>query len=413
MDPPSKPQGGAAPGEGFLIGDLVPLPQTLGVFTLIITAFAFTSGTIRGEPVLVLVSAVFLAILAYGFLAVLFLSLLHRNAVKNACLRIMTPAVQAGTSGRCVFERAPAEKNSAGSGMKGFFKLPGTIVRYTLLLRTQDGRAIRRVFDPDAGAVSFPAPFRGAYYTAYDEFSIADLPGFFRMAFRIIPQNKNPRLLVTPRTLKKPPDIRFYAGGGRMVCASKKVQADTLAEARPYMPGDDPRRINWKLYSHAGDLFVRQGQREPPPRSRLLILVDCEADPSLYTGEEARRGVDMLCEAALSLAETGAVKGAEVRVSYAGGKEAVWGKKGALAALLAHPAASPPAEARDFAAHPAESGILVLALPRLPSETSALDRLLRSRGSAREVQVVFLYEDEKFAKFAPCAPCGGFRCFSR
>ena len=213
MPPPDLPVFEAGGGEVFLfMGDFIPLPQTLGVCTLVLTGFAFTSGTVRGEPALVLISAVFLAILSYGFLSVLFLSLLHRNNMKNIRLRITTPSVPAGTTGRCVFEGAPAKKHRAESGGKGFFKLPGTIVRYTLILRTQDGRGIRHVFDPEAGTISFPALLRGAYYTAYDEFSIEDLPGFFRMTFRV-PQNNNPRLLVTP--LRSRRTWRFTPAGGK------------------------------------------------------------------------------------------------------------------------------------------------------------------------------------------------------
>jgi hypothetical protein len=379
----------------------------LGGFSLALTATAFTAGTLRSEPALVLVSAVFLAVLSYAFLAVLFLSLLHRNAVRNAGARVITPSVPAGTTGRCVFEGMPASpkgtkgtKESPPCGKKSFFKLPGTILRYTLRLRTEDGRDIRHVFDPEAGPSSFPAPFRGAYGTVYDEFVIADLTGFFSLTFRL-PHDRNPRLLVTPGTGAAPPDAAVHVGGAQGVIASKTVRTDNFTETRPYMPGDDPRRINWKLYSHVGDLFVREGGREPPPRSRVLIVVDCHADRSLYTEEEARRGVDMLCERALALARSGAARGFDVGVSYAGGKES-WGKPEALAALLACPAASPPAAPRDFGASNPAYGMVVLALPRfLPApETSALDRLVRSLPATRTVQALFLYEDEKFAEAA-------------
>lgn len=80
--------------------------------------------------------------------------------------------------------------------------------------------------------------------------------------------------------LRRLPDEAACAGSQRPVAHGdgqrrewvSRERSDELIEARPYVPGDDTRRINWKAYAHSGDLFVRIGEELPPP-SRSVILV--------------------------------------------------------------------------------------------------------------------------------------------
>jgi hypothetical protein len=172
------------------------------------------------------------------------------------------------------------------------------------------------------------------------------------------------------------------------------------------VPGDDPRRINWKLYSHGGELFVREGEREPPPHANIILLIDTQFDPPLYSGEAARRGVDLLCENALAvslaLAGSGADSGMDVLIGFTGqggsaGPEFRLGHNSGLSAL-AWPAAMPLRTDAELPAAPEYRGVLVFALPRASAESSALDRFLRDhaarnagRNKTRIVELVFLY----------------------
>lgn len=49
---------------------------------------------------------------------------------------------------------------------------------------------------------------------------------------------------------------------------------DDLLDSRPYHPGDDTRRINWKTYAHGGELFVRIGEEVPPPAHLATVEID-------------------------------------------------------------------------------------------------------------------------------------------
>jgi hypothetical protein len=397
----------------------------MGLFFLLITLLAFMAGQLRNELILTLVGAVFLTVLGYSFLGTLVLALAHRKGMPFISLRILSGHISAGKEAEFIFTRGIGPSAPRRGRGKGFFRLPGILIRYRISLTTRDGRRISRVFDPDTlkgGFGSFAVPERGAYYGTYDEFLIPDALGFFRVSFRI-PQDPGVRLLAAPAAAALPLPVTVRSGGKEERIEPRYQRTENLIDHRPYVPGDDPRRINWKLYGHAGDLFVREGEPEPPPHSKLLILVDTQTDPALYTPEEGRRGVDLLCENALAaVLEYG--ERTEVLIGYTGGGIR-GGNPAELADALAYPAALPLAPAGGSAAfprrifpHPAgpaglsgaagdgafvpaelpqapDRGVLILALPRSGAETSALDRFLKKRTPQQTTELLFLYEGDR------------------
>ena len=56
-------------------------------------------------------------------------------------------------------------------------------------------------------------------------------------------------------------------------------RSEELLEARKYYPGDDVRRLNWKVFAHLDELFLRIGEEVPPPESRILFVLDTTANP--------------------------------------------------------------------------------------------------------------------------------------
>jgi uncharacterized protein (DUF58 family) len=353
----------------------------------IIALLALAAGSLRKELVLTLMNSVFLAVLGYCFLGALILAGLHKKKSRVLSVRMAARNIRAGSRGELLLTRN-------GSGEGRFFRLPGILLRYELRLDTRDGRGIRFVFDPDlltGDQRFFPVPERGAYYGSHDGFIITDCLGFFRV-FLPIPQDGSPRLLALPAPAEEPLPVYIQSGGSAQRKTPHFQRTDDLTDHRPYIPGDDPRRINWKLYGHGGDLFVREGENQPPPHSRLVILVDTQTDPRLFTPETARLGVDLLCENALALALEYQDRGMEIEAAYTGGSIR-GGGAAELAELLAYPAALPLSGKEDLP-EVSGRGVLILSLPRDSGEGTALDRFLRKREGRHGADLVFLYREE-------------------
>jgi uncharacterized protein (DUF58 family) len=381
----------------------------MGIFILLIIIFAFTAGALRQEWALVLAGAVFLALWVYCLILTLLLALIHWRRARRAFIRVSPREIAAGDQA----EAAYSEGETAAPRVK-IIQLPGVLVRCRLLLATRDGRRIKYDFNPAVPAPHFfTVKKRGAYFSAYDEFAVFDILGFFRFAFRL-PAENDARLLASPRAADEAPTVNARAGESMLKPEFSLQRTDNFIDHRPYVPGDDPRRINWKLFSHSGGLFVRESEHEPPPQSNLIILIDTEYDPLLYSQSTARRGIDTLCETALAAALACAESGMDVFTGYSGGDRQAVGDKqivgddgGAmhggnaaeLAASLAWPAALPLSAAGELPAAPGNCGILILALPRSGTENSSLDRFLnstthrRAGDNAQTIELLFLYDN--------------------
>jgi hypothetical protein len=398
----------------------------MGIFILLIILLALIAGELRKELALTLTGAVFLAVWVYCFSMTLLLALLHRKRAFGLSCRISPGKISAGDTAELFFIQGGGTTGGSADGhspaKRGgrFIRLPGILIRYRVALRTKDGRLIQRDFDPDFaggartaskhGGRLFPVPLRGAWFSSYDELAVFDALGFFRFNFRL-PQEAGPRILSGPGSASNALPVHVRSGGSERRSELHYQRTDNLVEHRPYVPGDDPRRINWKLYGHGGELFVREGESEPPPHSHILIVIDTEADAYFYTKEAARNAVDMLCENALAAALVCAGSGMDVLVGFtegacagpspAGSHLGVFGGNQAeLAAALALPAALPLHEPerkrwkRSPAVYPVpldDRGLLILALPRRAGgETSALDLFIKNRDPKKNAELFFL-----------------------
>jgi hypothetical protein len=382
---------------GQKVLSFIPRPKTLGTFVALIAAIAFIAGYIRKEFVLTLLGSVFLAALVYCFITVLLHAMFYRGKAQTTLADIVSKKINARGQGEMYFPK----------GMR-FFCFPGVVIRYALKLETKDKRKINHIFNPrlpDRAFVSFPVPLRGAYYGAYDEFLFFDALGFFQLRVPV-PREKEARLLAAPIEAEMKVPLNIRSGGSEQRREIHYKKTDDLTENRPYIPGDDPRRINWKLYSHGtgSDLYVREGENAPPPHSKLLILIDTQIDPALYSPEESLTEVDMLCENALRAIRE--LTQMEISIGFTGGKILQTGDAvrdaSSDASGLAWPFALPLSEG-VLPEAPEDRGILILALPRTlsvagPGEyTSALDKFLASRinnpMSQLEADILFLYTD--------------------
>ena len=361
----------------------------MGIFILLIIILAFAAAVFKRELVLALIGAAFLVPWIYCLCMTLLLALLHSRRARRIFFRISPREITAGET----VQAECCEQDAAAGKM---IQLPGILVRCSIFLAAKDGRRIRQDFNGAAPqAHSFTVQKRGAYFTVYDELAVFDILGFFRFAYRL-PASSEARLLAAPRPADAAPKVSASAGESRLSPEFSFQRADNLIDHRPYVPGDDPRRINWKLFGHAGDLFVRDDEREKPPRSNIAILIDTEYDPMLYNARSARRGIDLLCENALAAAGACAESGMDVITGFSGGTlSAVSPAAKDLAMTLAWPAAIPLSASPRLPAVPEDRGIIILALPRANAETSALDHFLkdtasRCAGKTQTIDVLFI-----------------------
>ena len=389
-------------------------PRAMGWLVLSVIALAFAGGLVFKEIALVLAGAVFLTIWFYCLLMILLLALLHRHRARQASIQISPAQVPAGDFAEAMY----CEKRGAAAvhvPAARVLQLPGILVRCRLLIETKDGRRISYDFSPSKpGPHIFPVKKRGAYFCVWDEFAVFDALGFFCFAFRLQQEGANldgsgtsPRLLAKPNMAETATGVHARAGDSSLTPELSLQRSDILIDHRPYTPGDDPRRINWKLYGHGGNLFVREGEREPPPHSALAVLVDGEYDPALYDKPNARHGVDLLCENALAVAVACSESGMDVVVGTLDGG----GDRKEFAATLARPSATCVKE--NQAGHNLSGtdndselslqagdtdnnrGIMIFALPRSCTETN-LDRFLKKAatgqgtGKNRNVDLLFV-----------------------
>ncbi|MDR1257395.1 MAG: DUF58 domain-containing protein [Spirochaetaceae bacterium] len=343
---------------------------------------------LRKEPVLTLSAALFAACLVYCFLSVFLLALVHR---KNA-----------GTLRTYIVPEKTPVQGSVEIRLSQriyFFELPAILIRYKLRLATKDGKTIENIFGNSFFKkvnAEFTVSRRGAYYGAHDELVIQDIFGFFRRPLKLY-QGENERLIALPVPAETSPPALSVTGGTEGLGGAVFRKTDDFTEQRPYIPGDDPRRINWKLYAHAGELFIRQQDREPPPHSRFVLLIDTEADPSLYSAEEGAAAVDGLCGTALTLLLECAEHGGEALFGFTGGGiTRMAGGAAELSTPLAYPARSALGGGQRLPGIPAfaaPAGALLFALARRKGTSNTCIQNFVEKNSG-DVSIVFFYGTE-------------------
>ncbi|MDR2097655.1 MAG: DUF58 domain-containing protein [Spirochaetaceae bacterium] len=364
-----------------------PKPRPLGVSALCLSALGLAAGILRKEPALALFGTVFAVSLAYSYLLVFLLSLIYRKKTAALLVRMIPEKVNVHKNGTACLSR-PAY----------FFEPPAVLIRYKLMLATKDDKKIEYVFDGGFFknlTADFPAARRGAYYGPHDELVIQDIFGFFYGALKL-PQDGGERFLALPLPSEIVPSIQCLTGGYGRRNETHVQKTDDLTEQRPYIPGDDPRRINWKLYSHAGELFVRQEDREPPPHSRFILLIDTDAGTGLYPAGAGPDAIDSLCSAALALLEEKTSTGSEVLFGFTGGGIESGGAA-QLSTMLARPARTIPGdkELPALSGFPEMRSVVILALAQgAGCENSALYKFAAKRPPSQAIQIIFFYGNE-------------------
>ncbi len=113
---------------------------------------------------------------------------------------------------------------------------------------------------------------RGVFTLQKEYIFISDIAGFFYIKF-FKEEKTTANLTFLPQITEvenfKIPNFFMPLSGNKI----NMRRTDEVYETRPYVPGDDIRKINWKLYAHTDELSVNQGDFMPPPQKLFTIYI--------------------------------------------------------------------------------------------------------------------------------------------
>lgn len=117
-----------------------------------------------------------------------------------------------------------------------------------------------------------PFPGQGLYVPVQQALVIHDFASFYQIPLYTPARNccepiTIPVIPETPATRRTPAGATAQTTG-----TSTFTRSENLYETRTYLPGDDPRKINWKIYAHSGALAIREGELLPPPAAEFFCV---------------------------------------------------------------------------------------------------------------------------------------------
>ena len=130
--------------------------------------------------------------------------------------------------------------------------------------------------------ISFTPSERGKFYGEKVVVFVGDGLGFTYSSIFIECKNS---LTVFP-AMRIPNSLPRRASGGGDIYKGRQTATrnNELLDARKYYPGDDVRRVNWNMYAHLGELYIRIGEEVPPPSSRVIVALDTAYPADFSTG---------------------------------------------------------------------------------------------------------------------------------
>jgi uncharacterized protein (DUF58 family) len=282
---------------------------------LVITAAAAVlsaAGALRADLAALFWGASFLLFTLYALVAghLFRLSLLRRRAAAPDFVSLTLPASDVTAGGR-------AEAVAAARLPRVF--PPGFTVLLSLPLSWHERRiaAVRTRLPAGESRqlIGFTAGHRGLYSSGAVTLEMRDVLGFTAHSLSL-PQEET--LAVLPPVLPREamPPVMEQTDESAVYARSRR-RSESLLEVRKYYPGDDVRRLNWKLFAHMDELYLRVGEEVPPPESRILVVLDAAAH-GLVPRQCAADYLDTLVESCASLMAGYIERGIELTLSLPG-----------------------------------------------------------------------------------------------
>jgi hypothetical protein len=272
-----------------------------------------------------------------------------------------------------------------------------------------------------SGECACGRPERGRWISDSFSLRVRDVLGMVRWE-RSLPERDEFVVAPEPRAFSLQPP----SGGGGPDKSSPESfrRSDELLDSRKYNPGDDARRINWKQFGHSGELFLRVGEREPPPKARYLIVVD-PAMPAGISRAAAKAYADDLIALAAGCALELSGRGARISIAAPGRSSLEEGDEpgdfsaeaGKLLSFLAGVCADSGSAAIDLPKADARAGAhrsrgtIILCPPASPRSEGIIAALAGQRpmvavplmrtASAKDFWISFLKRKERAASIPP------------
>lgn len=328
------------------------MPTLRGWVFAIVHTLLLALGLLRDELGIVVFAGGMLAVEAAVVSAALLGGFRLRAFAGRFAADIATPLVETGRPVRVELSAPPV-------GL-----LPGFLLEHELRLSWSGGRRLSAASAVPAGercAWELPAPERGDYRADGSALVLRDLFGM--TASRIV--DRRPlRLIVLPAPAPLRPDLPARRGGDRVAERSPhRIRSDELREVRPYVPGDDTRRLSWKHLAVHRELLVRVGEQVPPTRGE----VHCRVHPEVPVGADPLAVGDALMEAVRAAAGEAERRGLLLTIELPG-----------TATFVLPPRLGEPDPSRDAADDPA----VLAAAAALAGFTAGADRTRDLRSTA-------------------------------
>ena len=224
---------------------------------------------------------------------------------------------RATLSVRCRMEsRSVTRGETAGLLIQLRHRCPLPVATFTLRIVTAEGES----FPLSCGVhpmrarelrVKLACNHVGRYPLVLGELRIHDPFGFFSMKAKTS-SVKSDELTVLPQVHLTEP-LTFSPGDSDEESPTARAFEDATlpTDLRAYQPGDELKKIHWKLSMRRRELLVRV--YEQPAKPDALLLVDC-APPQLRAEATEADMRDIICEAAASVASIALQAGAPVRM---------------------------------------------------------------------------------------------------
>ncbi|MBN2531270.1 MAG: DUF58 domain-containing protein [Spirochaetales bacterium] len=248
-----------------------------GFFFFCLSFFFFLTGIFRADLAALFWGCSFLLLTLYAFSGNHIFTILIKRFLRNHPQSI-----------NFYFSESGIPEGSASSAhikiqLPPFF-MPGFSVNLSLTFHWQTRKpvllAVRLLPGENSAEIPFTIHHRGKYTCKAVHYFIGDFFGFTKADIGIPLEEC---IHVFPTLLDRE-ELFFKITGDESADIQKKRQSnDELLEVKKYYPGDDIRKLNWKIFAHTGELFVRKGEEIPPPDSKFLFILDPTLTPGILS----------------------------------------------------------------------------------------------------------------------------------